>query len=262
MQAARYLIRFDDICPTMNWAVWDQIESVMLAAGVQPVLAVVPDNQDPRLKVDPPLPQFWDRVRSWAARGWTVAVHGFQHAYISNQRGLVGLLPQSEFAGTSAAEQEHRLRAACRIFEREGLPAKVWIAPSHSFDAITVKLLAQLDFQVVHDGYFRYPYRDPLGLVWVPQQLWHDRPAPPGIWTVCYHCNGWTQNDLDRFTTFVSRQGHTITSLQSAVAHARTKRGLAQLSRFPALAFWLLRLQLKLWSLRAASPANPLPQPV
>ncbi len=45
---ARYLIRFDDICPTMNWTIWEQVEQVLRTYHVQPILAVVPDNQDPR----------------------------------------------------------------------------------------------------------------------------------------------------------------------------------------------------------------------
>ena len=47
--AARYLIRFDDLCPSMNWTVWCEVESILQAAGIKPLLAVVPDNADPQL---------------------------------------------------------------------------------------------------------------------------------------------------------------------------------------------------------------------
>ena len=34
---AQYLIRFDDICPTMNWAIWSRIEAVLLESLLQPL---------------------------------------------------------------------------------------------------------------------------------------------------------------------------------------------------------------------------------
>ena len=48
----KYLLRFDDLCPTMNWKIWSEIEAVLLERRLKPVLAVVPDNQDPGLQVD------------------------------------------------------------------------------------------------------------------------------------------------------------------------------------------------------------------
>src|SRR5262245_38354882 len=76
MTESRYLIRFDDICSTMNWLVWDAIESQLIRYAVRPILAVVPDNRDPNLIVDPPRSDFWERVRRWQSRGYTIALHG------------------------------------------------------------------------------------------------------------------------------------------------------------------------------------------
>jgi hypothetical protein len=66
---ARYLVRFDDICPGMNWRVWGEIEKILVDGGVKPMLAVVPANDDPQLDVAPREPGFWERVRGWQARG-------------------------------------------------------------------------------------------------------------------------------------------------------------------------------------------------
>ena len=66
---SRYLIRFDDICPTMNWSVWESVESILLKYHIKPILAVVPDNQDPQLVVDAPRPDFWEKVRQWQSYG-------------------------------------------------------------------------------------------------------------------------------------------------------------------------------------------------
>lgn len=48
---AKYLIRFDDFCPTMNWSVWSRIEAILLSEGIRPLVAIVPDNLDKKLEV-------------------------------------------------------------------------------------------------------------------------------------------------------------------------------------------------------------------
>src|SRR5215470_4367159 len=98
-KSTTYLLRFDDICPTMNWRVWSEIEGALVERNLKPILAVVPDNQDPVLKVDPPVEDFWERVRAWQARGWAIAVHGYQHRYVTCSPGIVTVRKRSEFAG-------------------------------------------------------------------------------------------------------------------------------------------------------------------
>lgn len=244
----------------MNWAVWNRIEALMISAGVSPLLAVVPDNQDSTLIVSPAVTDFWARVRTWVARGWTVAVHGYQHTYTSPSPGLVGLARQSEFAGVARDEQARRLTAACAVFQREGLPTDVWIAPSHSFDEVTLDVLSELDFKVVNDGFFRHPYRA-NGLVWVPQQLSYYRPAPPGVWTICYHCNGWTQDDLTAFADVLAHHRSRIVSLSDVLDNVGSPTGLARWTSFPRLTYSLQLCQLKLWSMLGAD-RMALAQPV
>jgi len=98
---ARYLIRFDDICPTIDWYIWNEIETMLISANVSPILAVIPDNRDPKLMVDPPVADFWQRVREWQKRGWTIGLHGYQHIYVNNNSGILSLNKRSEFAGLS-----------------------------------------------------------------------------------------------------------------------------------------------------------------
>ena len=68
MADTRYILRFDDICPTMNWAAWEAIEALLTRHDVRPILAVVPDNRDPKLVVDPPMADFWAQVRKCRPR--------------------------------------------------------------------------------------------------------------------------------------------------------------------------------------------------
>jgi hypothetical protein len=215
----QFLIRFDDICPTMNWANWEKIEVLLLQNSVRPILAVVPDNHDPKLMVEPAVHDFWDRVRAWQSWGWSIALHGYQHIYVNKDRGLLGLTPQSEFAGVPRAIQKEKLQRGLDIFIREKIHPDCWIAPSHSFDSITVELLAILGIRTINDGLWQWPYTDRHGITWVPQQLWGGlRPRPPGIWTSCSHHNAWSRTDLDRFGNDIQQYSTSIVGLDEAVA--------------------------------------------
>jgi len=97
--ATRYLLRFDDICPTMNWEIWSEIVAALLKKELKPILAVMPDNQDETLRISLPANNFWERVRAWQAFDWTIGVHGYQHRYVSRHRGIVTGRRKSEFAG-------------------------------------------------------------------------------------------------------------------------------------------------------------------
>jgi predicted deacetylase len=203
--AARYAIRFDDICPSMNWAIWREIETTMDDLGLKPVVAVVPDNIDRELQWEKPRQDFWCRVREWRDKGWTIGIHGYQHHYETQDSGLLRLNRRSEFAGISYARQFAKLRSAVSIFHREQLDPKVWIAPSHSFDRITIAALMELGVHTISDGLSRWPYKDPDDMLWIPQQIWRLREMPAGMWTVCYHHNSWTECDLFRFRNDVRR---------------------------------------------------------
>src|SRR5579864_348716 len=138
----KLLLRFDDICPTMNWAVWQELEAILSDAGVKPLVAVIPDNRDPAFHLAAPRRDFWDNVRLWQARGWTIGVHGYQHLYVTRSSGLLGINAASEFAGLPFQEQERKIRLALGIFRSEGIEPKVWVAPGHSFDTTTIRALS------------------------------------------------------------------------------------------------------------------------
>jgi len=214
---SRYLLRFDDLCPTMNWDVWTEVEHILVELKLAPIVAVVPDNEDPDLKVEPAHPDFWGEVRKWQANGWTIGLHGYQHKFVTREAGIVGIARRSEFAGLSEEEQQAKLQHATEIVRREGVTPDVWIAPSHSFDQITLLVLKQLGFQVISDGFALAPHRDSNGLLWIPQQLWRFRWRPFGVWTVCCHHNRWTKKDIASFRTAVQRYRGRISDLRSVV---------------------------------------------
>lgn len=197
--SALYLLRFDDICDTMDWGIWTRIELILQRAGVCPLLAVVPDNRDPSLAVNSVNPDFWSKVRDWRKLGWTIGMHGHHHEYVSRDPGMLGLNPFSEFAGLSYDEQFLKIVSSLTAFRHRGVEPELWIAPGHSFDSNTVRALASAGIRAISDGYSLWPYRDSGGTFWLPQQLWRFRPMPAGVWTICFHINGWSELQVATF---------------------------------------------------------------
>lgn len=210
---ARYLIRFDDICPTMSWSVWVRIEPLLDRYGIAPILAVVPDNQDPHLNVEAPRPDFWAWVRERQAAGWCIAVHGYRHLYETSNSGIMKINPRSEFAGLPRSVQREKLTRALEIFKENEVRADAWIAPGHSFDATTVSVLLELGVTTISDGFYRRPVQY-LGAYWIPQQLWHFRRMPAGVWTVCLHCNPYGESELCRLRNWLAEYHEAITTVE------------------------------------------------
>jgi predicted deacetylase len=209
MSASRYLLRFDDVCPSMNWPVWNSIEALLQRFDIRPILAVIPDSRDPKLSFQPPDPHFWEKVRSWQSRNYAIAVHGYQHLYVNQNPGMLRLKRASEFAGLSFETQEDLLKRALMVFAEKGVRADVWVAPSHSFDETTVAVLAKQGIRIISDGLWPWPFTDHRGITWIPTQLpWFEEKSY-GVWTVCCHHNSWTAKEVrtlaEQLETFASR---------------------------------------------------------
>lgn len=197
--SATYLLRLDDICPTMRWDHMDRIEQRLLELDIRPILGVIPQNEDRAFHYCPPNPDFWERIRAWQSAGWSIGMHGYQHLYVSNQRGVCGTDPRSEFAGVAPNEQRRKLLAALEVFETHGVAVDAWVAPNHSFDRVTIALLAEIGIDVISDGFNRRPHTDAAGILWAPCQLHRYVKRRSGVWTMHYHPNYWTDDELDSF---------------------------------------------------------------
>lgn len=214
---AQYLLRFDDICATMKWSNWDLIEEILVDHGIKPIMAIVPDNRDSYLKVQPPNPDFWSRARRWQSGGWALGMHGFQHTYVTQDPGLYSYQKASEFAGLPFEVQCDKLRRAAAILKEEGVDSNLWIAPGHSFDRTTIAALKAVGITSISDGFSRFPYTDSDGMFWIPQQQLSenemlgpphghpDKPKSKGVWTVCLHPNAWSIGDIVRFKSRIEK---------------------------------------------------------
>jgi predicted deacetylase len=225
--SCQYLVRFDDICSTMNWSAWSEIEACLKAYDVRPILAVVPRNRDRKLIVDSPRAEFWDRVREWQALGWTIALHGYEHRMVSTDGGVLGISRKSEFSGTAVERQREKIRRGLRILRDHGVKVETWVAPWHSFDEQTLDVLMEEKIRYVSDGLATRPWRDARGLIWIPQQLWRFRRMPLGVWTVCHHHNSWSREDIRQFSVTIRKYRSRITSLDSVTDQPVDERGIS-----------------------------------
>ena len=237
---SRFLVRLDDACPTMDHDRWLELEAVLDKHGIRPLVAVVPNNRDPVLQIDPSDAGFWERVHRWQAKGWTIAMHGYEHVFheIDRQKLILPFYDRSEFAALNLAQQSAKIRASWQIFQAQGISPTVWIAPAHCFDSTTLLALkAETPIRIVSDGiacdqYFEDDFH------WLPQQLWSFSNKSSGLWTVCLHPNSMNIRGIEEFNELLGDEAvrSRIVSVSDIKLQARKRSW-----RDKAYAFWFWR---------------------
>lgn len=239
--AANYLIRLDDALPTLRTETWEVVENLLDEYGIKPMVAVIPNNRDETMQFGTEDPRFWERVKLWKAKGWSIALHGCDHTYhkVNRKRSLIPLHDRSEFVGLSLEVQRDKFAQAARLFSEKGVEPDLFIAPSHSFDQTTLSAMkAETSLRIISDGISLSPYvfQD----IWfVPQQLWKFKWRPFGVWTVCLHPNTITPEEVKDLALALSRYHQKFISLDEVIlkekwyesAFGRAFRGL----------FWMVR---------------------
>lgn len=222
---AKYLLRMDDACHTMNRSKWLVFEELFDALDIKPIVAVVPDNHDPELQCDASDHHFWNKVRSWQAKGWGIAMHGYQHCmHPTKSKLILPFYEHSEFGGLPYEEQADKIRKSWSIFVAEGIEPTVWIAPAHCFDRITLRAIRnETPIRIVSDGIARDQYFED-GFFWLPQQLWNLAEKTSGLWTVCLHPNTMREELIVELGTMLEeRYMPRVTSIDQLLFRRRSK---------------------------------------
>ena len=159
MSKRKILLRFDDICPSMNWAQWNKAKTLLDSIEATALLGVIPENQDPALIIDKPRDDFWKYIQKLQKEGYTIAMHGYNHVFDMQASGLSTPKKHSEFAGHTYEEQNRRIKEGKRILKEHGIETDIFFAPAHSYDDNTLKALAANGFKYVSDGKSQKPYK-------------------------------------------------------------------------------------------------------
>ncbi len=196
--AAQYIIRADDASEYMNHEKWSKFESICKTYFIKPIVAVIPFNEDKSLKVDKINNGFWGRMREWQDLGWSIALHGCTHELnINKSASLVPVNNYGEFAGVEYSIQRNKIIRAINKFKLEKILPKFFVAPAHSFDENTCKILNECtEIKWISDGMAFTPYCA-YGLNWLPQQLWKFEDKSNGVWTICFHPNEMSEVDFE-----------------------------------------------------------------
>ena len=200
----KYLIRLDDACPTMDAARWQRMESILDKNGVRPMVGIIPANADPKQMIDKEDGAFWEKAFVWQSKGWAIALHGFDHCYISSDAGINPLWNRSEFVGISLEQQKQKISDGVAILKSHGLNPKYFFAPSHTFDENTLQALRECsDIRIISDTIATKPYLKGE-FVFIPQIGGHCVNMPlSGVYTFCFHPNTMTDADFDSLESFI-----------------------------------------------------------
>lgn len=209
---AQYILRFDDLCPTVSYSRWQQFLPLIEKFKLQPILAVVPDNQDCHLQASPPDPDFWIQMRQMELGGAMIALHGYNHRCESRGPSLLGLHHGSEFAGVDESTQREWIHEGLAILRGHGLNPRIWVAPRHGFDLNTLSALRKEGIGLLSDGFARVPFTRG-GLTWIPQQLSAPVEKSRGLWTICIHPNTAHSSLLNRLPIFLRKHEAQFTSV-------------------------------------------------
>jgi len=184
------IFRFDDIHPLMDTEAFEFIESLSFFCPSSIMLCVIPENKDESLiKSSLPIPDFWNKLLLIENRGVTIGLHGLEHKLKFSRKSLLSVSKQSEFTGLKYSSQKKMILKGLSILREKGLNPKFFAAPAHGFDKTTLKVLNDINFKNISDGFTRNVcIKD--GLTWIPLKSWKPSTKFIGSFnTVCLHPN-------------------------------------------------------------------------
>lgn len=185
----KYIIRLDDACEKRDIDKWDRMEKLLDKYSVNPLVGVIPHCEDSMMNRYPFDRTFWDRVNCWMIKGWTIAMHGYNHVCNTSCGGINPVNGKSEFAGESLEIQKEKIKNGIMVMHSHGIEPQVFFAPSHTFDENTIIALKECsEIKIVSDTIANNVYSK-KGITFVPQQSGRARRLPLSIVTFCYHPN-------------------------------------------------------------------------
>lgn len=207
---AKYVFRMDDIVPWMNWDNFEKIEKIFDKYWVKPIIWVVPNNQDFTIWNDKYTKDYWNKINGLVEKWRIIAQHWYSHKYVNNNWWILNINHYGEFAWLSYKRQFETIKNWKDILEKK-LNTKIkWrMAPAHSFDGNTCKVLNDLQFEFITDWIALYPFTK-YWLKWLPQQIWKPQKKKFWIWTVCLHINHYDDKFIESISEFVGRENKYI----------------------------------------------------
>ena len=220
-----YIIRLDDASEHWNKPNWERMHSLLQKYNIQPIIAIIPHNEDEKLLKYPEDSGFWELMHFWISEGWTPALHGYNHVYSSMSGGINPVNRRSEFAGVDYEIQRGKIREGYKLLCAQGIVPEVFVAPAHTFDENTLLALKEetririISDTVATDLYFED------GFTYIPQQSGNVRSIRLKLVTFCYHPNTMHDSDFETLEKFILAHKNEFISFEKLNSTKR-KRSL------------------------------------
>lgn len=212
----KYLIRLDDACPYLDKAKWQRMEVILDKYGVKPLIGIIPSNADPQTMIESEDPQFWNKAHHWVHKGWSIALHGYDHVCVTNQGGINPVHQRSEFAGLDYEAQAKKISDGYQELKRHRIETDFFFAPSHTYDKNTLRaIIDNTPIRKISDTIATKPYKMKNGVIVVPCQMGRCREMIiPGYWTACYHPNMMDDRQFEMLDAFLKKHNKDCISFK------------------------------------------------
>lgn len=224
---AKYIIRLDDACPTMNHVNWNRIELLLDKYGVKPIVGVIPDNTDEDFSWEYD-DGFWGRICEWQKKGLELSVHGLHHnlhyheakGYFQHSHSV-----NTEFAGIDYDIQFDMINTGREILNNHGIYTRSFFAPAHTFDFNTVQAVKKLDFAFISDGYALKPYQK-KGMTFIPSICDGPFNMRYGTYTYVFHPSMMKDKHFQRLELFLKNNRENMITVDNALLDIRKNQGI------------------------------------
>ena len=164
------LFRIDDVCdylPNVDNVM--QLIRILNRYNIKPLLGIVPNVEDKDIIDKNSNFKLEDLIPLIEKNKIDIALHGYNHKYITKNGGILDLNKRSEFAGLSYDQQKRKIADGLKIIkDRLNVEPKYFFAPAHSYDLNTLKVLKEFNLVNV-DGISLFPFEH-FGVFHIPQQ--------------------------------------------------------------------------------------------
>lgn len=215
----------DDITPDMNWENFNFFKKIFKETGITPLLGIVPDNRDPKLSCGEEREDFYEVMRELVNEGYSIAMHGCHHIYTTKSGGIFPLNDYSEFAEVSYDKQKEMIMLGKEKLRKHGIYTDIFMAPAHSYDYNTIRVLKESGFTKITDGFGKSPYTD-RGITFYPISFRLSRSLrkKKGATTMVIHANTVTEAQKEWYTRIFKEYGHNMISYSEYLEMEPVKR--------------------------------------
>ena len=210
----KFIVRIDDVHEGMNFVRFNDFINTLSMLSIKPIIGVIPHNKDTSLITKNKIPKkiFWNKIRSlYETNKCDIALHGYDHIYLNNSRGILKYGRKSEFSGIDYNIQYEKIKKGLDIFNNMGVKTELFMAPSHTFDLNTITALNNLGIKYITDGFNLFPYKK-FNIIFFPHLFSGFLNFGFGLYTICLHLDTMSEKDYVSLKSKLITHSNNITS--------------------------------------------------